>query len=42
MQIRKQYNNALNHDRPHLQTPLARGRLVLKEILVVCGENMRS
>jgi len=35
-------NNALNHDRPHLQTPLSRGRLVLHTRLVVCGDKMRS
>jgi hypothetical protein len=36
------YNKALNHDRPHLQTPLPHRRLVLQEILVVCKGNMRS
>jgi hypothetical protein len=36
------YNNALNHDHPHLQTPVARGRSVLHTRLVVCGEKMRS
>ena len=34
----KSHNNALNHDRPHLQTLLFRGRLVLHTRLVVCKE----
>jgi len=38
----KRHNNALNHDRPHLQTAVVRGRLVLKERFVVCGGKMRS
>jgi hypothetical protein len=34
-------NNALNHDRPHLQTALACELSPTKARLVVCGEKMR-
>jgi hypothetical protein len=40
--IRGKSNNALNHDRPHLQSPLVRGRPVLQEKVVVCQGKMRS
>ena len=40
---KRMHNNALNHDRPHLQPPLVRRRLVLlQERFVVCVEKMRS
>jgi hypothetical protein len=42
IQNEERSNNALNHDRPHLQTLLDRGRLFLEEILVVCKRKMQS